>query len=365
VKKICSIIGARPQFVKASALTRHLRKACREVTIHTGQHYDPEMSDVFFDELSIPKPDYHLGIGSDGHGRQTGAMLQAIEKVLLEEEPDAVVVFGDTNSTLAGALAAVKLHMPVAHVEAGLRSFNRRMPEEINRVVADRVSTWLFAPSTVSQENLRREGMTKNVHVVGDIMYDAILHLSERTEGRSQIVERLGLDGYHLATIHRAENTDDAGRLTLILEALGRLDRPVVLPLHPRTRKAVTDAGLSMSRNISAIAPCGYRDMVQLMRDAECILTDSGGVQKEAYYLGVPCVTLRDETEWTETVDAGWNAIVGTSVEKILAAVGNAGSIRSLPRPSLYGDGTTAQKIVGILMGAAPKGAFTTRGAAR
>lgn len=363
MNKICSIIGARPQFVKASALTRHLRSVCREVTIHTGQHYDTEMSDVFFDELSIPKPDYNLGIGSDSHGRQTGAMLEGIERVLSDERPDAVVVFGDTNSTLAGALAAVKLHIPVAHVEAGLRSYNRRMPEEINRVVADRVSTWLFAPSAVSEGNLRREGITKNVHVVGDIMYDAILYLSNRLDGPSELVERLGFADYYLATVHRAENTDDTVRLVDILDALGRLDRPVVLPLHPRTRKAVQDAGLKLPGNVTELPPAGYGDMIRLMRDALCIVTDSGGVQKEAYYLGVPCVTVRDETEWTETVDAGWNAIVGTSVAKILAAAANAGHVRSLPRPNLYGNGTTAGEIIDILLGTSSKGASAPQGA--
>jgi UDP-N-acetylglucosamine 2-epimerase len=350
--KICTILGARPQFIKASPLSLELRKYSQEILIHTGQHYDYGLSEIFFEELSIPKPKYHLGIGSGNHGVQTGAMLGAIEKVLLAEKPDMVITYGDTNSTLAGALAAAKLHIPVAHVEAGLRSFNRRMPEEINRVLTDHLSSWLFVPSEVSRQNLENEGITQNVRVVGDIMFDAILIHSNRAQQTSYILQRLKLmpQSYYLATIHRAENTDNLQRLQDILSALAQLSKRVILPLHPRTRKKLVDFGLQLAEPIQAIKPVGYLEMVQLMQNADCILTDSGGIQKEAYYVGIPCVTLRDETEWLETVEVGWNVIVGTSIKKIVETVQESNTIRARPRPYLYGDGTTAQKIVEVLL---------------
>lgn len=308
------------------------------------------MSDVFFEELGLPQPDHHLGVGGGSHGSQLGAMLPALEMVILAERPDAVLVYGDTNSTLAGALAAAKLKVPVAHVEAGLRSFNRAMPEEINRVLTDHISTWLFAPSEVSSRQLATEGITKGVHVVGDIMLDAILAYRGRAEERSRYPRALGLSkgDYYLCTIHRAENTDDCARLQSLFEALARLDRPVVLPLHPRTRKQLHTFGITPAGSIRILEPLGYLDMLQLQRSAACVLTDSGGVQKEAYYLEVPCVTLRDETEWVETVSAGWNVLAGTQPERVEAAVRRV-TDANLPHPHLYGTGDTASRIVAAL----------------
>jgi UDP-N-acetylglucosamine 2-epimerase len=351
--KLVSVVGARPQFVKASPLSLELRARHVEVLVHTGQHYDPELSDVFFDDLSLPRPDHNLGIGSGSHGKQTGAMLAALEQVFEDERPDAVVVSGDTNSTIAGALAAAKLGIPVGHVEAGLRSFNRRMPEELNRVVTDHLSTWLFAPSDVAREHLAREGITAGVHVVGDVMADSIRIHSDRARARSRVLERERLkeNAYYLATIHRAENTDDPARLADIFGALARLDAPVILPLHPRTRKRLADVDVVAGDGIRLMEPQGYLDMLRLEEGAICVLTDSGGVQKEAYYMRTPCVTLREETEWTETVAAGWNQVVGTRPDRIVAAAGRAGATRTLPHPVLYGDGFAARRIASILAG--------------
>jgi UDP-N-acetylglucosamine 2-epimerase len=348
--KVVSIVGARPQFIKASPLSRELRLRHHEILVHTGQHYDRDMSDVFFEELGMPVPDYHLGIGSGPHGAQTGAMLAAIETVLQKESPDAVIVYGDTNSTLAGALAAAKLHLPVAHVEAGLRSFNRRMPEEINRVVTDHLSAWLLAPSEVSRQQLAQEGIVQGVHVVGDIMVDALHLHGPRAAERSEALARhqLRAGTYYLATVHRAENTDEGGNLRQIFDALGALDRPVILPLHPRTEKRMAELGVAIGANVRVLAPQGYLDMLALQRGAACVLTDSGGIQKEAYYLRVPCVTLRTETEWVETVATGWNTLVGTDPERILAAVARRPA-PGTPHPDLYGDGMTAGRIVEIL----------------
>lgn len=347
---IVSIVGARPQFIKASPLTRELRQRHEEVLVHTGQHYDFGMSDIFFEELGIPAPEYHLGIGSGSHGVQTGAMLAAVETVLEKESPDAVIVYGDTNSTLAGALAAAKLHIPVAHVEAGLRSFNRAMPEEINRIVADHVSTWLFVPSETSRDQLRAEGITDGVHVVGDIMVDALQMHQQRAAERLGLLDRLGLrrEEYYLATVHRAENTDDPRNLEQILRGLCALDKPVVLPLHPRTRNRIADLGIRLGPNIRMLEPQGYLDMLVLQGAAACILTDSGGMQKEAYYLRVPCVTLRNETEWVETVATGWNVLSGPNPDRIRAAV--TGRLQApAAHPTLYGDGRTAERIVQAL----------------
>lgn len=348
--KLVSIVGARPQFIKASPLSRELRTRHHEILVHTGQHYDYGMSDVFFEELGMPAPDHHLGIGSGTHGAQTGAMLAAVEAVLQKESPDAVIVYGDTNSTLAGALAAAKLHVPVAHVEAGLRSFNRRMPEEINRVLADHLSTWLFAPSEVSRQQLVQEGICQGVHVVGDIMVDALGLHGARATARPEALARYELRAgtYYLATVHRAENTDEASTLRRIFGALGALDKPVALPLHPRTEKRVTELGITIGANVRVLAPQGYLDMLALQRGAACVLTDSGGIQKEAYYLRVPCVTLRNETEWVETVATGWNTLAGTDPERILAAVARRPA-PDTPHPDLYGDGMTARRIVEIL----------------
>jgi len=323
--KIASVVGARPQFIKCAPVSRELRKEHEEVLIHTGQHYDHGMSEVFFEELAIPQPDYNLGIGSGTHGRQTGAMLGAIEDVLLKERPDRVLVYGDTNSTLAGALAAAKLHIPVAHIEAGLRSFDRTMPEEVNRVVTDHVSDLLFCPTETAVRNLANEGITIGVHLVGDVMLDAMNYNRAVAEEHSRVLEEVGVrpGEYLVVTVHRPSNTDDRENMAAILGALGEAGRPVVFPIHPRTRKCLAGYGLlaDIPENVRVVEPLGYLDMIRLMAHAEKILTDSGGVQKEAYLLGVPCITLRENTEWVETVEAGWNVLVGADRERIVEAI--------------------------------------------
>ena len=358
-KKVLSIVGARPQFIKAAAVSRVLRheRGMREVLVHTGQHYDRNMSDVFFRELGIPKPDYNLGIGSGAHGAQTGRMLEAVERVIAKEKPAWVMVYGDTNSTLAGALAAAKARVAVAHVEAGLRSFNRAMPEEINRVIADHVSDLLFAPTQTAVVNLRREGIERQKIVrTGDVMYDAALYYAEKAGRSGKFLRALELDGkdYVLATIHRAENTDDPRRLRAIFDALHRLskDAVVVVPIHPRTRKALSRSGWRGGTGLRLIEPVGYLDMVTLERHARLIATDSGGVQKEAFFYRVPCATLRTETEWKELVESGWNRLV--------PPFGAAGIYRTLRRmlesfrrprasSSLYGKGDAARRIARAL----------------
>jgi UDP-GlcNAc3NAcA epimerase len=322
MNKMVTVVGARPQFIKAAAVSRELRNRFREVLVHTGQHYDGNMSQVFFDELEIPRPDYNLNIGSGGHGAQTGAMLAAIEEVLLQEKPDRVLVYGDTNSTLAGALAAAKLHIPVAHVEAGLRSFNRRMPEEINRVLTDHVADLLFCPSQTAVDHLAAEGVRNGVHLVGDVMHEALMHAVSIARGKSDALNRLGVapGGYALATIHRAENTDDPARLARLMTALQEVSQtlPVLFPVHPRTKSRLPD--LAGSAGLRLLEPLGYLDMVRLEADAAVILTDSGGIQKEAYWLRVPCVTLREETEWVETAAQGWNVVAGADPALIVSA---------------------------------------------
>ena len=351
-----TIVGARPQFIKAAALSVELRKHHVEYLVHTGQHYDENMSDVFFRELEIPPPDRHLGVGSGPHGAQTASMLREIEKVFEDVRPDAVIIYGDTNSTLAGALAAVKMHIPVAHVEAGLRSMDRRMPEEINRVVADHLSAWLFVPSQVSVRQLGTEGIIKGVYDVGDIMADSVRIFAPIAKERSHVLSRLGLKAgsYYAATIHRAANTDDARRLAGIIDGLSGASKPVVLPLHPRTRAALQLHGLGHALTgqqgaLRCIGPLGYLDMLQLQQEASGILTDSGGIQKEAYYLGVPCITLRDETEWIETVETGWNCLTGADACRIEDALLKIDQSRGNPRPVLYGDGYAAERIVEVL----------------
>ncbi|WP_121609557.1 non-hydrolyzing UDP-N-acetylglucosamine 2-epimerase [Mesobacillus foraminis] len=352
--KVLTVIGARPQFIKASMLSLAFQslKDVKEVMVHTGQHYDDNMSKVFFEQLKLPKPDYYLGVGSDTHGRQTARMLTEIERVILTEKPDIVLVYGDTNSTLAGALAAAKLHIPVAHVEAGLRSFNKKMPEEINRILTDHLSKWLFCPSLTALENLKREGIEKGVVETGDIMYDAILYYKPYAQRYSAILSDLNLcsNTYYLATVHRAENTDDPQKLRALLEAFHQMKHPVVFPLHPRTKHKIQQWGLSdliNSNNIKLVEPLNYFDMITLESQAKVILTDSGGVQKEAYMLGVPCITLREETEWVETVVAGWNQITGADADRIIEAEKNS----KLPkdRPELFGDGSTSKQIMKIL----------------
>jgi UDP-GlcNAc3NAcA epimerase len=317
--KIISIVGARPQFVKAAAVTRAIERSSQlqHVLVHTGQHYDDNMSEIFFRELEVPKPDYYLGVGSATHGAQTGRMLEAIEQIVPQIVPDWVLVYGDTNSTLAGALTAVKLHIPVAHVEAGLRSFNRRMPEEINRVLTDHAADLLFAPTATAVENLEREGIPHGrIFLAGDVMYDAAVFYGAKADAGSRILQELGLrpKQYILATIHRAENTDDGDRLRSIFEGMEMVAKeiPVVVPLHPRTRQALKQK-LSLDRiakHIFIIEPVGYLDMVMLEKHSRLIVTDSGGVQKEAFFYHVPCATLRDETEWVELVELGWNRLV-------------------------------------------------------
>jgi len=350
--KIATVIGARPQFIKAAVMSHQLRKHVDEIIIHTGQHYDVEMSDVFFQQLEIPRPNYFLGIGSDTHGSQTGRMLIEIEKKLCLEVPDCVLVYGDTNSTLAASLAAVKMHLPVVHIEAGLRSFNRKMPEEINRIITDHLSSLLFCPNQESVNHLLAEGIAQNVHLVGDIMCDAVLYYKDIALSRSRIMTRLSLTQhqYYLATIHRAENTDDPKRLAEILRAFSQLDHPVVFPVHPRTMKMVQQLGMKSMLTDGAlcpIEPVDYFDMLALESMAKVILTDSGGIQKEAYILRVPCVTLRDETEWTETITYGWNRLTEISSSAILQAV----SCSNPPAESLpiFGNGDAARKITKIL----------------
>lgn len=351
--KIVTVIGARPQFIKAATISLVFSKRpVSEVLLHTGQHYDQNMSEVFFQELGIPEPRYNLGINAASHGSMTGRMLEQIEKILLKEKPDYVLIYGDTNSTLAGALAASKLHIPVAHVEAGLRSFNRKMPEEINRVLTDHISDLLFAPTHAGVKNLKAEGVSNGVYHTGDVMYDAALLFGKISDAKSKILEKLQVEAkhYYLATVHRAENTDNPERLKSILNALLFLNEkiPVVLPLHPRTAKIIDQLNLKKkAESLCLTSPLSYLDMVALENNTKAIITDSGGVQKEAYYHGVPCITLRDETEWTETVDAGWNSIVGSDVDQILQAVNHAK--KGMPITE-YGDGNASEKIVEILL---------------
>ncbi len=351
--KILTVIGARPQFIKAAAVSRSLQHRVTEIILHTGQHYDKNLSKVFFEELDIPNPTYNLGVGSGTHGSQTGEMLGKIEAVLIKEEPDWVLVYGDTNSTLAGALAAAKLNINVAHVEAGLRSFNRRMPEEINRILTDHISDLLFCPSDVAVQNLKKEGITKNVVIVGDVMADSLFYTAEKAAQKSKIIETLGLKpgNYYLATVHRAENTDDPHRLKNILEAFVALDAQVVFPIHPRTSQAIENYNFDLdleNSNIKFVEPMGYLNMIRLEQSAKMILTDSGGIQKEAYWLRVPCVTLRDETEWVETVESGWNVIAGGDKERILHIIRNY----QVPEehPDLYGVGQVGQEIIDCLI---------------
>ncbi len=323
--KIASIVGARPQFIKLAPLSRELRKLHREVLIDTGQHYDQEMAGNFFSEFKIPKPDHSLGIGSGEHGEQTGKMLIALEKALVTEKPDLVVVFGDTNSTLAGALAAAKMNLPVAHVEAGLRSYDRTMPEEVNRVLTDHISSLLFCPSDTSKDNLKREGITEGVHVVGDVMLDALDESRIAAEKHSKILAQLELKKgeYQLLTIHRPSNTDIKKNLQSIISAVGASGVRTVFPAHPRTSKLMKDFGMNgdFPKNIAVTKPLGHMDTVWLEANAKRVLTDSGGIQKEAYLLGVPCITLRETTEWVETINENWNVLVGADPKRIEHAI--------------------------------------------
>jgi len=358
LKKIVTVLGARPQFIKASVVSGAIEQSGRlkELVVHTGQHFDKNMSDIFFKELGMKAPDYHLGIGGGRHGEMTGRMLMEIEKVLLKEKPEIVLVYGDTNSTLAGALAAAKLHVPVAHVEAGLRSFNLRMPEELNRILTDRISQWLFTPTPVATKNLKKEGVSpQNIFEVGDVMYDVALKHGSEVKAEERVLKRLGISpqSYILATVHRAENTDNPNRLTVIVEALQKVAQtiPVIWPLHPRTHQILQkNNNLPMNiPHLHIIEPVGYLDMVQLEKYASVVATDSGGVQKEAFFHRVPCVTLRDETEWVELVNAGWNRVVPPNeptklIDAILATRGSFGSV-----VAPCGDGHAALKIASTL----------------
>ena len=383
--RLLTVIGARPQFIKAAVISRLLAEqtGIEETLVHTGQHYDTAMSDVFFHELDLPQPDYALAVGSGSQAEQTGRMLIEIEKVLLAEQPDTVLVYGDTNSTLAGALAAAKLNIPVAHVEAGLRSYDRSMPEEINRCVTDHLARWHFCPTDRAVENLHREGIAANVHQVGDVMCDALFYYSQNDALSDRLARLVAETGpFALCTLHRAGNTDDAGRFARLWKGIERLSRelPVILPLHPRTRKvlaaAESERGQSGARTETAgtaetprlwesesldpaarsgrlhvIDPVGYRDMLALERRARLIVTDSGGVQKEAYLNGVPCLTLRDNTEWTETVEAGWNRLVGSCPDRLLAEARRFLEIGPpQQRPCFYGDGDAGARIVQTLL---------------
>lgn len=361
--KIITIVGARPQFIKAAAVSRGIKKhnldrpnqAIQEIIVHTGQHYDHNMSEIFFTQMQIPHPQYNLSIGGGYHGAMTGKMLEKIEEVLLQEKPDTVLVYGDTNSTLAGALAAVKLHIPVAHVEAGLRSFNIKMPEEINRILTDQISHWLFCPTDIAVKNLERENISERKQIkvsnVGDVMYDAALfykQIAQPTEAITSLVDKLG-NNFYLSTVHRAENTDNPVRLNGIMEALNTIsqNRTVVLPLHPRTCKLLGKQDL---QNIQILEPVGYFDMITLLSNCRGVFTDSGGLQKEAYFFHKPCVILRDETEWVELTEHGFNTLVGADKNRIFQAETSLdNSIHNYSKP-LYGKGNAAQKIIENLL---------------
>ncbi len=358
--KVLTVIGARPQFIKAAMVSQALAE-CGEVTeiiLHTGQHYDPVLTGVLSDDIHLPEPKYNLRVGSGSHGVQTARMLEGIEEALFTERPDGVLIYGDTNSTLAGALAAAKLHIPVAHVEAGVRSYNRHMPEETNRIIADRISDLLFCPTERASRNLQQEGITANAYWVGDVMYDALLQVKDRALSRSEVLQRHHVlpREYALATIHRAENTDVESRLCGIVTALATINHklPVVFPVHPRTRKmlAKTLGGNGSHPALALVEPVGYLEMVTLESQAAVIITDSGGVQKEAFWSGVPCVTIRCETEWPETVSAGVNVLAGFETQKIVESVLD---VIDGPRPvptDAFGDGRASQKVAKLIVNA-------------
>lgn len=358
--RVLTVVGARPQFVKHGAVAGLLRARHTEVLVHTGQHYDHGMSATFFDELQIPEPDHNLGIAGGPHGQMTGRMMEALEQVSLHTQPDWILVYGDTNSTLAAALVGAKLHVPVAHVEAGLRSFNRRMPEETNRVVTDHVSTLLLCPTQNAVDLLAREGIERGVHLVGDVMYDSVLANVARARqqrGAADVLAPLGLDAdapFALATMHRPENTDEPARLAALCRGLADIGVPVVLPLHPRTKKRLAEHRLDLGASVHVIEPIGYLDLLLVASSAAVVLTDSGGLQKEAFFVGVRCVTMRDETEWVETVAAGANEIVGADAEKLVAAAGRAlaaGPLETPLQPGPFGDGKAAAAILKCLEG--------------
>ena len=358
--KICTIIGARPQFVKAAAISAKIAEigadiAIEEVIIHTGQHYDPVMSDIFFNELGIPKEKYNLNVGSGLHGVQTGKMLEGIEKILIKENPDWVLIYGDTNSTLAGALAAVKLHIPIAHIESGMRSFNRIMPEEINRVISDHICTLNLCSTTTAMENLKNEGLANTAILTGDVMYDCAVKFADLAEKQCNPLSSFELTAkkYIMMTCHRAENTNDKLRMSQIINAVKTLaeETQIIYPIHPRTKKLLKEYNLHFSDNVKVVDPVGYFEMLVLVKNATLILTDSGGVQKEAFFYNVPCVTMRDETEWVETAELGFNIIAGADTSKIINAV--AKFAKTPPEPvttSPYGNANAAEKIIRTIL---------------
>lgn len=354
--KILTIIGARPQFIKAAVVSREVSSFSniKEVIVHTGQHFDVNMSDIFFNEMNIPHPDYNLNINSLSHGAMTGQMLEKIESIIIKEKPDYVMVYGDTNSTLAGALAAAKLHIPVAHIESGLRSFNMKMPEEINRILADRISSILFCPTDNAVSNLKNEGFDKfdcKVIKSGDVMQDAALFYAKNSADKSNVIKKLGLDKFAVGTIHRAENTDVPERLKDIFSSLVEIskDMNVVLPLHPRTKKFVEALSID-TKGVTIIDPVGYFDMIELLKYCSIVFTDSGGLQKEAFFFGKPCVTLRDETEWVELIQNGYNVLAGSSKEKIIRSYKEMVNVKILDNVNLYGGGRASHNIVQSLL---------------
>jgi UDP-N-acetylglucosamine 2-epimerase len=348
--KTIHVVGARPQFVKAAMVSRALKGRGEEFILHTGQHYSENMSQLFFNELELPEPDINLEIGSGSHAEQTSGMLLGIDRYLETIQPDWMIVYGDTNSTLAGALAAAKREIPIAHVEAGLRSYNRSMPEEINRLVSDHLSTLLFCPTDLAVENLKKEGISKGVYQVGDVMADSLFVFLEIARKRSAILQSLHLEPkkYALVTVHRSGNTDDRHNLTEIMDGLAGIRTPLIFPMHPRTQRKLAEFGMQVPANVRVIDPVGYLEMLMLESNAECILTDSGGVQKEAYLLGVRCITMREETEWVETVSAGWNCLTGADSSKIEARFDDFHPKNE--RPQIYGDGHAADKIIDIIL---------------
>ena len=349
--KVITVLGARPQFIKAATVSRAFKEVgVDEIIIHTGQHFDKNMSEVFFTEMDIPQPNYNLEISGLGHGAMTGRMLEQVEGILLKEKPDCVLVYGDTNSTLAGALAAAKLHIPVAHVEAGLRSFEMKMPEEVNRILTDRISKYLFCPTTTAVDNLNKEGFESfdcEINLSGDVMYDAVLFYKDQVNQKSTVIKSLGLGqkNFVLATIHRAENTDNIERLTSICKALNKIhmEAQVVLPLHPRTKALLSKSNIQL--DFEPIDPIGYFDMLALLQNCDSVLTDSGGLQKEAYFFSKYCITLRDQTEWVELLQAGVNSIVGADESQILSIYNQKKGQKLLSTTELYGDGSASKKI--------------------
>lgn len=347
--KIISVVGARPQFIKLGPLSKKIRKNHCEIIVHTGQHYSDNMSDSFFRELEIPNPDYNLEIGSDSHAKQTGRMLIGLEELYEKEKPDLVITFGDTNSTIAGALSASKLNIPVAHVEAGLRSFNKEMPEEINRILTDHCSELLFAPTKTAMKNLKKEGLINKSYLTGDIMVDVLKDNIEKIKFNSKLLKKLGLipKKYCLLTLHRPYNVDNPNFIKRIFKTLSNIEMDIVFPVHPRTKKMMQKFHIKISNNIKLIDPANYLDFICLENNASKIITDSGGVQKEAYILKVPCITTRPETEWIETVDSGWNILVGFNMKKLINAVNSF--VPNGEYKQLFGNGNCAEKIVNII----------------